>query len=1767
MGATGGVAPTQFQAATEGFFKGVGQGQEIISNVGAMQAQQANISRSNAQTEAANIQNDIARQTQEAQIVTQNNQLKQQSIQSQIQTDKLDADNQVLDAIRSGDPARLTDAVSNPKTMLSAIELDKEVQAGFGKLKASGGLNPQQIAAFDAFNATKDIYKAGPLQDNYQQAAGAASSSIPFQQLKTASGLSTNELLEGMQIGQGTSGLGEARTQLIAPNGKTVMLDPGDPKQAEVLGAFFASRDKLQTAGRYSLPLNPKTSAAPVAAEAAPQPGTPVAPQGAPQAIPPSQVPQAGAAALPGQPPVQPQQNVNPNNVSPTGVPLQTSIPALGSLNSQTTSYGDSIIANATRNTQALMAQDPYRDLKTASAMGMEAAIKSADIAKHVQKDVADETKKSTAFNRMAVQLDSVIKRADKLGYEFGTSWLPDFMNDSGTPNTGLQAKGLVSKATRQGINDIEAQMASLAGSWKFAFLASEASLGEGKSSAQLGNTESEAEAIKATGPSLNRSRNQLLEVRDIMSSLGQEADDKSTMRRFLGSLGYDNAKIEGLIVEYKQAVPALILDPETGFFEANPAKVDNSPIKWLGDKLGFGAQLAQEALSIPTTLPKAAPTETPAAGSGTSAPFEPAKKENSSAFPQGAGNPGMRGVGYNATPSTLTDLKAIAETAATGGNIKQFQTGGSVPTKLDKATPDLVARVIGAESLPGKTPGSVNVNSVSPTGVKGAMQVTQATFNEMAKKGAEIPLTNREDPLQSVVSGTKYLNEQLKNYDGNVDLALAAYNAGPETVDAILKRTGLSKSRATIDKIADHLPIPKWAKPGTNPTLEYVKKITSRGRVGSEQERPKGGGFFDNFSVESLNPFSVATASAEEPTPSDQGPTDLGIVRPEEVPEKPGDTPEGNADVGAMPTQANQLDEEGQLLPVSAEAPPTGEFKLPQATQDAMTTTATAAKVPEMEVAPRGDVPPVSEISEALKVQEEYIKGIKPYEPIMNRAVKWLQESPVGQFLGEVKQTQGFQAATVYTNGLTMGFYDEGMNVLTSSLGMDGNLVQKEIRQSNKDFHAKSPKIALLAELGGAAHGYLAGGRLLRMLRGGAVVPKTIDAATTVAGTVRESMAVNAVQGGVAAAGNSEGDLGDRAIAGAGGAVIGGTIGAVIPGAAKIPVVGAPGVMGAGIGAIAGAATTGDAEGMLTGAGAGAAIGATGGIVTQLTPFAQKVLTQAVVKLNNHEGLRTVANLFRQIMSGETVAEAAHKLPADALLVSQFLKSVSPSTLKGIKQEMIKTARDNPQISAAMIDELGAISGEPAAWIKIMRQLGEYPETAAKINQLMQDRAAGRVSRVKDNLMDWEGMEQAATQLRGLVRIGQQEAKIGVQEATTEIYAKAKEAVPTFDSSKIKELLSTDAMKEATAVAKSEYTRPLPKGDKSSLITDTSEKVFQRVKSNPNASINDLLEEPKELPDNAFEILTRSYRHLRDEIIPNAKPGERKRLGDLERELREEMLHLNPEWGKAQAEYAAILSKTDVLRSTEMNMITDISDGKVQQTLPKLMSLAPTELNKVVTALEATNVFKAYPDTFVKAAKGYLLQKLKTATVEGKIPKNFIADSEEKNLTALLGKEEFDRVFGMVQAEGKAARTESALGVGSHTFSMGEAKKTLDQYAGKAGSPQEIAGSVVSGSKYFAAALAAKQFLKALKPKGDPAKIDALADTLVLKADKGIEVLRTYLKKQSLTKREIKRMEPYLQDILDVAKATRTGEVTGVQSEIDRQNPKYELPRATKIN
>jgi len=77
--------------------------------------------------------------------------------------------------------------------------------------------------------------------------------------------------------------------------------------------------------------------------------------------------------------------------------------------------------------------------------------------------------------------------------------------------------------------------------------------------------------------------------------------------------------------------------------------------------------------------------------------------------------------------------------------------------------------------------------NAVSPVGARGLAQLMPGTARELG--------VDSSDPFANLEGGARYLRQQLDRFDGDLERALAAYNAGPGRV---IRAGGIPRIRET---------------------------------------------------------------------------------------------------------------------------------------------------------------------------------------------------------------------------------------------------------------------------------------------------------------------------------------------------------------------------------------------------------------------------------------------------------------------------------------------------------------------------------------------------------------------------------------------------------------------------------------------------------------------------------------------------------------------------------------------------------------------------------------------------------------------------------------------------------------------------------------------------------------------------------------------------------------------------------------------------------
>lgn len=157
-------------------------------------------------------------------------------------------------------------------------------------------------------------------------------------------------------------------------------------------------------------------------------------------------------------------------------------------------------------------------------------------------------------------------------------------------------------------------------------------------------------------------------------------------------------------------------------------------------------------------------------------------------------------------TAEALAQLSSLSGMKSISFNSSSTSEGGSseYASLIEQASAkygvdaSLIEAVIQTES-------GFRADAESSAGAKGLMQLMDGTARGLG-------VTNSFDPAQNIDGGTRYLSFLLKKYDGNEQVALAAYNAGPGRVD----RTGIKTNEQLIANL-EALP---------EETQRYVAKV-----------------------------------------------------------------------------------------------------------------------------------------------------------------------------------------------------------------------------------------------------------------------------------------------------------------------------------------------------------------------------------------------------------------------------------------------------------------------------------------------------------------------------------------------------------------------------------------------------------------------------------------------------------------------------------------------------------------------------------------------------------------------------------------------------------------------------------------------------------------------------------------------------------------------------------------------------------------------------
>lgn len=149
-------------------------------------------------------------------------------------------------------------------------------------------------------------------------------------------------------------------------------------------------------------------------------------------------------------------------------------------------------------------------------------------------------------------------------------------------------------------------------------------------------------------------------------------------------------------------------------------------------------------------------------------------------------------------TPRPAQSMMAPEMSAAELANREKIEDMIREVSARYRVDPALVRAVIQTES-------NWNSTAVSRKGAQGLMQLGPGTAQELG-------VNNAFDPKQNLDGGVRYLRSLLERYNGDLDRALAAYNAGPHAVDRAGGIPQYRETRDYVQKVTD-----SYFRPGSD--------------------------------------------------------------------------------------------------------------------------------------------------------------------------------------------------------------------------------------------------------------------------------------------------------------------------------------------------------------------------------------------------------------------------------------------------------------------------------------------------------------------------------------------------------------------------------------------------------------------------------------------------------------------------------------------------------------------------------------------------------------------------------------------------------------------------------------------------------------------------------------------------------------------------------------------------------------------------------------
>ena len=158
---------------------------------------------------------------------------------------------------------------------------------------------------------------------------------------------------------------------------------------------------------------------------------------------------------------------------------------------------------------------------------------------------------------------------------------------------------------------------------------------------------------------------------------------------------------------------------------------------------------------------------------------------------------------------------RSVQSTADTRSNTYAQSSGSQSMDAIFEEAAKLYGVPLNLLMAMGKAESGFDANAVSSAGAQGVMQLMPATARSL---GVDDPF----DARSNIMGGAKYISQKLKQYNGDIDLALAAYNAGSGNVAKYGGVPPFKETRNYIRRIREYM----------NSDLTTGKTVESRNRA-----------------------------------------------------------------------------------------------------------------------------------------------------------------------------------------------------------------------------------------------------------------------------------------------------------------------------------------------------------------------------------------------------------------------------------------------------------------------------------------------------------------------------------------------------------------------------------------------------------------------------------------------------------------------------------------------------------------------------------------------------------------------------------------------------------------------------------------------------------------------------------------------------------------------------------------------------------------------